>query len=43
MDANANDHDTIAIREFNEHIRSDTRVSCAMLSIGDGVSVIQKV
>ena len=43
VDANANDHDTIAIREFNEHIRSDTRVSCAMLSIGDGVSVIQKV
>ena len=43
VDANANDHDTIAIREFNEHIRNDARVSCAMLSIGDGVSVIQKV
>ena len=43
VDANVNDHDTIAIREFNDHIRSDTRVSCAMLSIGDGVSVIQKI
>ena len=43
VDANASDHDTIAIREFNKHIRNDSRVSCAMLSIGDGVSVIQKI
>ena len=43
VDTNANDHDTIATREFNRHIRNDSRVSCAMLSIGDGVSVIQKI
>ncbi|MEC8974784.1 MAG: class I SAM-dependent methyltransferase [Actinomycetota bacterium] len=42
VDERANDDDTIAIREFNEHVKNDDRVTCAMLSIGDGVSIIQR-
>ena len=42
VDAGATDHDTIAIREFNTHVSNDDRVSCTMLSIGDGVTIIQK-
>ena len=42
VDDSINDEDTIAIRNFNQHVKNDERVLCAMLSIGDGVSVIQK-
>ena len=42
IDERANDEDTHAIKDFNSHIRSDDRVTCTMLSIGDGVSLIQK-
>ena len=42
VDARVNDEDTAAIREFNEYVKNDDRVLCAMLSIGDGVSVIQR-
>ncbi len=42
IDESANDGDTIAIRNFNVHVRNDVRVLCSMLSVGDGVSVIQK-
>jgi caffeoyl-CoA O-methyltransferase len=42
IDENANDEDTHAIKDFNSHIRNDDRVTCTMLSIGDGVSLIQK-
>ncbi|HJM99035.1 MAG TPA: class I SAM-dependent methyltransferase [Acidimicrobiales bacterium] len=42
VDDSINDEDTVAIRNFNQHVKNDERVLCAMLSIGDGVSVIQK-
>ena len=42
IDNRVNDEDTVAIRNFNEHVKSDNRAFCAMLSIGDGVSIIQK-
>ncbi|MBT94480.1 MAG: SAM-dependent methyltransferase [Acidimicrobiaceae bacterium] len=42
IDENANDDDTHAIKDFNSHVRDDDRVTCTMLSIGDGVSLIQK-
>ena len=42
IDESANDEDTHAIKDFNSHIRNDDRVTCTMLSIGDGVSLIQK-
>jgi len=42
IDERANDEDTHAIKDFNSHIRNDDRVTCTMLSIGDGVSLIQK-
>ena len=41
-DENANDEDTHAIKDFNSYIRNDDRVTCTMLSIGDGVTLIQK-
>jgi len=42
IDESANDHDTHAIKDFNSYIRNDDRVTCTMLSIGDGVTLIQK-
>ena len=42
IDENANDEDTQAIKDFNSHICNDDRVTCTMLSLGDGVSLIQK-
>ena len=42
IDNRVNDEDTVAIRNFNEHVKNDNRAVCAMLSIGDGVSIIQK-
>ena len=42
IDESANDDDTHAIKEFNSYIRNDDRVTCTMLSIGDGVTLIQK-
>jgi caffeoyl-CoA O-methyltransferase len=34
--------DTRAIRQFNDHVRDDPRVSCLMLTVRDGVSVIRR-
>tara|TARA_B100000700_G_C14944150_1_gene808300 strand:- start:490 stop:1182 length:693 start_codon:yes stop_codon:yes gene_type:complete len=42
VDENAQDQDTIAIRDFNQYVKNDDRVNCVMLSIGDGVSIINK-
>ena len=42
IDESANDDDTHAIKVFNSYIRNDDRVTCTMLSIGDGVTLIQK-
>ena len=42
IDESADDDDTHAIKDFNSYIRNDDRVICTMLSIGDGVTLIQK-
>ncbi len=34
--------DTRAIRQFNDHVRDDPRVSCVVLTVRDGVSVIRR-
>jgi len=41
LDSDLTDDDTIAIKKFNRHIADDTRVTSVMLSIGDGLTVIQ--
>jgi caffeoyl-CoA O-methyltransferase len=34
--------DTVALRAFNDHVVADARVDCAMLAVGDGLSIIAK-
>jgi len=41
-DPDHHDADTDAIRALNAKIRDDTRVDCALLTIGDGVMVARK-
>ncbi len=36
------DKQTIALRAFNDHIRCDSRVSCLILPVRDGLSIITK-
>jgi caffeoyl-CoA O-methyltransferase len=42
IDTNANDADTIAIRNFNDRVAEDSRVDCVMLPIADGLTVLRK-
>jgi caffeoyl-CoA O-methyltransferase len=37
------DESTVAMRAFNDHVAADPRVRIAMLTIGDGVTVVQRV
>ena len=39
IDSKRNDEDTRAIRELNDFIRNDKRVSISMVPIGDGLTV----
>ena len=41
MDPEARDRDTVALREFNAMVAHDARVRCVILTVGDGVTVIQ--
>lgn len=34
--------DTVALREFNDHVAADTRVRQVMLPVGDGVTMIRR-
>jgi caffeoyl-CoA O-methyltransferase len=36
------DESTLAIKEFNEHVRADSRVVSVMLTVRDGMTLIQK-
>ncbi|HVL27743.1 MAG TPA: class I SAM-dependent methyltransferase [Acidimicrobiales bacterium] len=42
LDEEDQSDDTRAIRRFNDHVRDDPRVSCLMLTVRDGVSVIRR-
>ena len=43
VDPEKNDADTKAIRELNEVMRDDTRISLCMVPIGDGLSLARKL
>jgi len=38
----ANDENTLALRKFNDRVCDDTRVSCVMLAISDGLTLLRK-
>lgn len=42
LDADATAPDTMALRDFNDHVVNDARVRCVVLPIGDGVTLIQR-
>ena len=41
VDEDAQEEGTLAIRAFNEHVRSDPRVTSVMLSVRDGVTLVR--
>lgn len=41
-DPEVNDADTVAIREFNDALHSDSRVDISLLPIGDGLTLARK-
>lgn len=42
VDPTVTDHDTEAIRRFNEHVAADERVDKVMLTVGDGITICRK-
>lgn len=42
VNTEATDDNSIAIRAFNDHVRDDPRVSCVMLAISDGLTLLRK-
>ncbi len=41
-DADADDPDTRAIRDFNRHVAADDRVECVVLTVRDGLTLIRR-
>ena len=41
LDETAEEEGTRAIKAFNEHVKSDSRVTSVMLSVRDGVTLIR--
>ena len=41
-DATLTDEDTLSIRAFNDHVAHDARVDSAILTLGDGLTMIRK-
>jgi caffeoyl-CoA O-methyltransferase len=41
-DAGAVDDDTVSLREFNEFVAGDDRVDVALLTVGDGITMIRR-
>jgi len=41
VDASDQSSDTVAIRRFNDHVRSDSRVICVQLTVRDGVTLVR--
>jgi len=42
VDAEISDDDTVSIRNFNDYVAQDERVSSVMLSIGDGLTLVKR-
>jgi len=42
VDASNQKSDTVAIREFNEHVQHDSRVDISLVPIGDGLTLARK-
>ena len=42
LDAADRSDDTVAIRDFNDHVVQDERVICVQLTIRDGVTLIRR-
>jgi len=42
LDPHATERDTVALRTFNAQVAADARVSCVILPIGDGVTMLQR-
>jgi caffeoyl-CoA O-methyltransferase len=42
VDSEWNDDDTVAIRQFNDHILADLRVEVVMVPISDGLTMVRK-
>jgi caffeoyl-CoA O-methyltransferase len=42
LDADDRSEDTVAIRAFNDFVRHDTRVTCVMTTVRDGVTLIRR-
>lgn len=41
-DPDVNDEDTVALRELNDKIHKDERVSMSMIPVGDGLTLVRK-
>lgn len=41
-DENIQDEDTVAIRNFNEHVKNDDRIMISMLPLADGITLAMK-
>ena len=41
VDTEISDDDTVAMRNFNDYVAQDKRVSSVMLSIGDGLTLVK--
>lgn len=41
VDDDAQDADTVAIKQFNDHVAADARLDVVMLPVGDGLSLIR--
>ena len=42
IDDSATDHDSVAIRAFNDLVAADDRVESYILPVGDGLTLIRK-
>jgi len=40
LDATDDSENTVALREFNDHVLADERTGCVLLPVGDGMTVI---
>ena len=42
VDPATNDEDTVAIREFNDHVAADPRVDAIVLPVADGLTLARR-